>query len=189
MLIIIITGKIIANARPFFRSPAKRFVIQPIAVGPAVHPISPDSASSANIAVVPEAIFCDVRLIVAGHIADTERPHSAQPTSESTAFGEKLAKMYEIMHIAAERIRYFSILIRELSLLKMILPIPIRTANAIGPMRSPTVFDTLRPVSANVEAHWLIAISLAPEQIIMITEITNNLFFNRSESFVFFASS
>ena len=34
----------------------------------------------------------------------------------------------------------------------------------MGPARSPTVFETPRPFSAKVEAHWLTACSLAPEQ-------------------------
>ena len=48
------------------------------------------------------------------------------------------------------------------------LPVPINIANIKGPIRSPTVLETLSPLSANADAHWLIATSAAPPVIIII---------------------
>ena len=47
----------------------------------------------------------------------------------------------------------------------------MRTANAMGPARSPTVLLTPSPFSANVEAHWLTDCSHAPAQTIISIRI------------------
>ena len=52
---------------------------------------------------------------------------------------------------------------------------PMSTEKSMGPARSPTVFETPRPFSAKVEAHWLTACSLAPEQSIRSMNIQNIL--------------
>lgn len=186
---IIITGKMIANSSPFFKSPPTASVSQPIKVGPDVQPISPATARNANIAVEILGIALVLRLIVPGHIADTDNPHSAQPTSEIIAFGDRQASRYEMMHRDADAIRYFSVFILLLSLLKIIRPAPIRTANAIGPARSPIVFETPSAVSAKVDAHWLIASSAAPEQIIRTIAIMKILFLNSEPDFLSAGSS
>ena len=85
---IMITGNIVAKIRPFFKSPPAASVSQPIKVGPDVQPISPATARNANIAVEIFGIAFVLRLIVPGHIADTDNPQSAQPISEMIAFGE-----------------------------------------------------------------------------------------------------
>ena len=54
---------------------------------------------------------------------------------------------------------------------------PMRRANMQGPARSPTVLETPRPASAKADAHWLMACSPAPEQIIMTTRSQNRGFF------------
>ena len=187
--IIIIAGKIIEKIRPLLRLPPMASVIHPIRVGPAVHPISPATARNANIAVDAFGIFLVVRLIVPGHMADTEKPQIAQPISAITGEDERQAIRYEIMHSIADTIRYFLISIFSLNLLKIILPVPISTAKAIGPARSPTVFETPSAVSAKDDAHWLIASSAAPEQTIRITAIMKNLFLKRFSFLVFLFSS
>ena len=50
----------------------------------------------------------------------------------------------------------------------------------MGPARSSTVLDTLRPASAKVEAHWLTACSLAPAQIMERNRSQKDLFTNNS---------
>ena len=46
-------------------------------------------------------------------------------------------------------------------------------ANAIGPARSPTVFDTPSPCSAKADDHWLTACSDAPAQSIITIKSQN----------------
>ena len=53
----------------------------------------------------------------------------------------------------------------------MILPRNIKKAKAQGPKRSPIVFETPSPASANAEAHWLMESSLAPAHIITTPNI------------------
>lgn len=101
----IITGKIIEKISPFFKSPPKASVIQPIIVGPEVQPISPATARNANIAIVAFGITFVVKLIVAGHIADTARPHKAHPAREITGLFVKQASIYDAMHPTADTIR------------------------------------------------------------------------------------
>ena len=52
---------------------------------------------------------------------------------------------------------------------------PISSAKAIGPARSPTVLLTPSACSANVEAHWLTACSLAPAHSIISKNTQNTL--------------
>lgn len=54
------------------------------------------------------------------------------------------------------------------------------SANIKGPSRSPTVFETCSPLSAKADAHWLMPISLAPAQIIIIIMSQKEMFFIRS---------
>ena len=51
----------------------------------------------------------------------------------------------------------------------------MKNANAHGPARSPILFDTCRADSANADAHWLTACSLAPAQIINTMRIQNTV--------------
>ena len=92
------------NNNPCFRSPFSAFVIKPIAVGPVVQPISPESARNANIIVVPPFNLFVLRLNVAGHIADIARPHNAQPIRAITGLGDRLVNRYEIMQSIADAI-------------------------------------------------------------------------------------
>ena len=55
-------------------------------------------------------------------------------------------------------------------------------ANIHGPSRSPTVFETFKPVSAKAEDHWLIACSDAPEQSISTARIQKS--FDLKSSFI-----
>ena len=100
-------GKIILKSKPFFKSPLSAFVIKPIRVGPPVQPISPANAKNPNITVDVLFVICVVRLMVPGHIAATENPHNAHPTSERTGDFESPAKRYEKMQRAEVAIRYF----------------------------------------------------------------------------------
>ena len=59
---------------------------------------------------------------------------------------------------------------------------PMAAAKAIGPARSPTVFDTPRPCSAKAEDHWLTACSAAPAQSIMSMKTQNSFFRHSSRS-------
>lgn len=141
------------KSKPFFKSCPKALVSKPIKVGPVVQPISPETAKNANISVEVEDVIFVVKLIVAGHIAETEKPQTAQPTSDNQGTGDKHASKYVAIHSIAEKATYLSIETLELILLNTILPIPIRIANANGPAKSPTVLETFSPVSAKVDAH------------------------------------
>ena len=61
--------------------------------------------------------------------------------------------------------------------------VPISTAKAMGPARSPTVLPTPRPFSAKVDAHWLTPCSLAPAHSI-ISRNTQNILFRASSPMV-----
>lgn len=80
------------NNKPFFKSCPSALVIQPIRVGPTVQPTSPDTARSANIKVDVEPVIFVVRLIVAGHIAETANPQTAQPTNDNAGTGARHAR-------------------------------------------------------------------------------------------------
>ena len=54
-------------------------------------------------------------------------------------------------------------------------PVPISTANIHGPRRSPITLEIPRLFSANSDAHWLIASSLAPAQVISNSAIQSSL--------------
>ena len=63
---------------------------------------------------------------------------------------------------------------------KRSLPIPINTAKAQGPSKSPRVLDTPSPISQKNDAHCAIASSEAPAQSI-ITSISQKLLFKTSD--------
>ena len=72
------TGKIIPARMPIFRLSPKESEIIPTKVGPPAQPISPPSASNANIAVPPFGKAADALLNVPGHMIPTESPQTAQ---------------------------------------------------------------------------------------------------------------
>ena len=90
---------------PSFRFPPKASVIKPIRVGPTVQPTSPATANSPNIAIVAFGMIFVVRLIVAGHIADTASPQSPHPARDNTAFPEREARRYDATHTTPDKIR------------------------------------------------------------------------------------
>ena len=55
---------------------------------------------------------------------------------------------------------------------------PMHRAKVQGPARSPTVLETFRADSAKAEAHWLMACSEAPAQIIRTITSQNNFWLN-----------
>ncbi len=134
--------------------------------GPAVQPISPARAKAANIAVEALGIFCDAIENAPGHIGATAIPHRQQPIRDTTALPESEAIRYAPIHKTAPHISILEISVLSSILEKTTLDKPINTAKAHGPSKSPIVFETPSPVSANADAHWLIASSLAPAQII-----------------------
>ena len=63
----------------------------PTTPGPSAHPTSPARANNANMAVPPSGQCTMERLNVPGHRMPTEKPHSAQPASESSGQGANTA--------------------------------------------------------------------------------------------------
>ena len=63
--------------------------IDPTKSGPVIQPISPASASIANIEPPPLGNISAHRLITPGHIIPTEKPHRAQPMREITELGTR----------------------------------------------------------------------------------------------------
>ncbi len=169
------TGKTIAARIPARSSPLKHPEMNPASVGPPEQPTSPASASIANRAVPPPLTAAEALLNVPGHIIPTEKPQTAQPTSPTAGSGTS-----EMQRYAAMQSRQLILMNLSRSSLSPNLPYnrresPISAAKDIGPARSPIVLLTPRPCSANVEAHWLTACSLAPAQSI-ISIITQKTF-------------
>ena len=84
-------GKMMENIKDILRLLPKISATQPAVVGPRVQPISPASASNANIFTPPFEMRSVAIQMVPGHIIPTEKPHKAQPTSESRGYGERAA--------------------------------------------------------------------------------------------------
>ena len=55
------------------------------------HPISPESAKSANIAVPPWGKTFAARLYTPGHSMPTEKPQTPQEISETIGCGDRVA--------------------------------------------------------------------------------------------------
>ena len=83
-----IIGKIVATRMPTFRLSFAIDDTKPTRLGPALHPRSPPSASSANIAVPPVGNLSDEILMVPGHIIPTEKPQTIQPIKPAIGFDE-----------------------------------------------------------------------------------------------------
>ncbi|KAI4441174.1 Adaptive-response sensory-kinase SasA [Schaedlerella arabinosiphila] len=83
------TGKITAARIPFFKSSEAMLDTYPTSVGPPEQPRSPASANSANMAVPPFLMSAAPLLKLPGHMIPTDRPQTAQPTSENTGDGER----------------------------------------------------------------------------------------------------
>ena len=67
--------------------------------------------------------------------------------------------------------------------------IPIATAKAIGPARSPTALLTPSPCSAKVDAHWLTDCSAAPAHSIITRNSQNILSANNARTLFPFSPS
>ena len=138
-------GKIEAVNIPTFRLSEKLDETKPTTDGPALHPKSPPNAKRANIAVEPFGNALVEIENVPGHIIPTLKPQIAHPTREINGIGDSEIIAYEtkqrIVHI------FMAFVIESLSpnFPYIALAVPIRTANARGPARSPMVLDILSP--------------------------------------------
>ena len=97
-----IIGKIVATRMPTFRSSFAIDDTKPTRLGPALHPRSPPSASSANIAVPPLVSIVDEIENVPGHIIPTQKPQIEQPISDSAGIGESDTTKYAPIHTMQE---------------------------------------------------------------------------------------
>lgn len=91
-------GKISAVRMPILRLLSAFDDTNPTRLGPALHPRSPPSASSANIAVEPFGSFAEDSENVPGHIMPTLNPLNAQPIIDSAGRGDSEMRRYDIMH-------------------------------------------------------------------------------------------
>lgn len=91
-------GKTSAVSMPILRLLSAFDDTKPTRLGPALHPKSPPSASSANIAVEPFGSFFADSENVPGHIMPTLNPLSAQPIIDSAGSGDSDIIRYDIMH-------------------------------------------------------------------------------------------
>lgn len=162
------TGNTIAQSIPVRMGDERIFSDEPAATtaGPSVQPTSPPRASMPNIVVPLNPVYFAARLSVPGQTIATKNPQSAQPIKEIMGFGLSVVKRYEpIQPTLQNAIKYLS---RHLSwkTAYKTLATPISTANIQGPRRSPTVFETPSPLSANIDAHCATASSAAPEHVI-----------------------
>ena len=82
-----VSGKMVATRMPIFRLSFAIDDTKPTRLGPALHPRSPPSASSANIAVPPLVSIADEIENVPGHIIPTQKPQIEQPISDSAGLG------------------------------------------------------------------------------------------------------
>lgn len=74
--------------------------------GPIVHPISPPTASRANMAVDLPARVDEARDKVPGHITETANPNTPQHKSAISGFGIRAAPRYIKTRVAEQNIRY-----------------------------------------------------------------------------------
>ena len=79
------TANILAVAMPPLSWNLDASETNPTMLGPSVHPISPPSASRANIAVPPCGRFFDAESKVPGQVMLTVKPHIAHAMSDTTA--------------------------------------------------------------------------------------------------------
>ena len=146
-------GNTVAIINPLLMLSLDLPAISPTSVGPAVQPKSPARASSAKSAVPPRAKLLLARLKVPGHNTPTERPQSPHPVRAKTGLEQSAEIKYDAMHktplpiISLFKDMCFSIFALTT------LEVPISNENIHGPARSPIVFDTFNPLSANADAH------------------------------------
>ena len=135
-------GNTVAIINPLLMLSLDLPAISPTSVGPAVQPKSPARAK-----------LLLARLKVPGHNTPTERPQSPHPASAKTGLEQSAAIKYDAMHktplpiISLFKDMCFSIFALTT------LEVPISKENIHGPARSPIVFDTFSPLSANADAH------------------------------------
>ena len=97
-----IIGKMVATRMPIFRLSSAIDDTKPTRLGPALHPRSPPSASSANIAVPPLVSIADEIENVPGHIMPTQKPQIEQPINDSAGTGESDTSKYAPIHTMHE---------------------------------------------------------------------------------------
>ena len=114
--VISITGNTMPAIRAVFRSASAAPITAPTREGPEVHPISPDKARRANIAVPPFGKLADATLSTPGQRIPTEIPQRAHPIRETRGQGEREVIRKDTIHNTEDAIIKLSRLIFSLFL-------------------------------------------------------------------------
>ena len=166
-----ISGNMMLAAIPYLIFPSRPDETKPETAGPREQPMSPARARYAERDALVPSNLSEARLQVPGHsipVPIPQRPHAASPTAgkgEREAAAKDTAQREAPMPIRGIRLRLLP------NFAFKSLAVPQQAAKRQGPKISPAVLLTPRAVSVKLDAHWHMACSVAPANIIIRQKI------------------